>query len=62
MAGGHLGAVEEVAASGHCPVEEVVEEASRHLVEVEEVEGVGEAHLEDKGREDLQEHWLFVSC
>lgn len=42
-------------------VEEVVEEASCRLVEVEEVEEA-EVHLEDQRQEDLQEHLLSVSC
>lgn len=61
VAGGRQGAVVEAAASEHCPEEEVVEVASCHPVEVEEVEGVREGHLEDQGWEDLREHWLFVS-
>ncbi len=58
VAGGRQGAVVEAAASEHYPVEEVVEEASCHPVEVEE--GAREDQ-EDQGWEDLQEHWLLVS-
>ncbi len=60
VVGGRQGAVVEAAASEHCLVEEVVEEASCHPVEVEEVEGARE-DMEDQGWEDLREHWLLVS-